>query len=118
MKIDLLEQIGRDAKHDAELFYHAEVFDDAGQRYAVRLFTEGFLAESMRHKLGTQTLAPIADLVYRQVIAELVTTGRLRPGYGHLNFVYLVQEGRDAQDGDVLVIDAEERYLAAGGKAA
>ena len=96
---------------DAELYYHADV-EHLGDHYAIRIMTEGVLAASVRHQLGLEELAPVvAEVVYQQVITELVETGQLKPGV-QLNWIYLVHEGKDADEGEVVVRDAEVRLLA------
>jgi hypothetical protein len=109
-----LERVTRWVDRDAELAYAAEVIDDVGMRYPIRISVQSALATSVRHHLGVTRLTPVAEACYRQVIAGLVASQRLRPGRGVVNTIYLVKDAHDIRDGDIVMPNGEELLLAAG----
>ena len=109
-----LEQMGVAPDRDAEFFCHAEVVDDAGQRYPVRLLTDSVVTACVRVKLKVEKLGPIVDLAYRQIIERLIEAGELKPGFGHLNWIYVSDGGLgESRQGEVVVGDGEKLLLTA-----
>src|SRR5262249_9142111 len=92
MKV-VLEPMGVGPDRDVAFFYHGEAWDDAGQRYALRLITQAELAATIRHKLGVETLRPIVEAAYRTIIPTILA--QLRPGYGHVSWIYLAMGAPD-----------------------
>ena len=103
---------------DAVAFYAAEVFDDAGARYPVRIMLDGFAAACFEQKLEG-SYRDIVEALYRKELEQLLRDGKLTPrGRGNLNVVFLVS-GSDRQQTrptDIVIDDAVDKLKATAKK--
>jgi hypothetical protein len=116
MRIDF-EDMKQFPDRDAGFFYAAEVFDDAGRRYPVRLMIEGVATASFESQLKIE--GPYSDVVkalYKEELEALVKQGRLAPenSQGTLNVVFLVddRDSRQIRAGDIVVDDVVRKLEA------
>lgn len=116
MRIDF-EDMKRFPDRDAGFFYAAEVFDDAGRRYPVRLMIEGVATASFESQFKIESsYSDVVKALYREELEALVKQGRLTPenSRGTLNVVFLVddRDSRQIRAGDIVVDDVVRKLKA------
>jgi len=96
---------------DAAYYWHADVFDDDGTRYPVRLMIEGAAIMACREPLNDT----IVERLYRSTLVRLLAEGRLTPenDKATLTTVFFDQDACQIQPGDIVVHDALEHLTAA-----
>jgi hypothetical protein len=116
MRIDL-EQMGVWPDRDAGFFYAADVFDDAGTRYPVRIMIEGIATASFEAEVKIEgSYSDVVKALYRQELEALVKQGRLTPAnqQSTVNVVFLVHGHgeREIRAGDIAIYDVVEKLKA------
>ena len=111
MRIDL-EYMYRWPDRDAVAFYAADIIDDAGKRYPVRVMLEGIAAALFEDEVQG-SYRDIVEALYRKELEQLVKSGKLVPQNpkGTVNVVFLVNgNGREqVKPGDIVVDDAVDK---------
>jgi hypothetical protein len=103
---------------DAGFYYAANVFDDAGIRYPVRIMIAGIAIALFKKKSNIESsYSEVVQSLYRQELEALVKQGRLVPANSQstVNVVFLVNRREDGQirDGDIVIDDVVEKLEAA-----
>jgi hypothetical protein len=112
-----LEDVRRWPDRDAVCFYAAEVFDNAGIRYPVRIMTEGIAVACFEAEVRLEgSYADIVQTLYRQELATLLKQSRLTPTnpQATVNVVFLVNghDERQTRAGDIVIYDTVEKLKA------
>lgn len=118
MRIDF-ENMNRWPNRDASWYFSAQVFDNEGARYPVRIMTEGVALLAFNADVP-EPREDIVLAVYRQELEELVTKtqsgSRLTPANESrtVNVVFLVNGNHSPQiqNGDIVIYNAEAKLEA------
>lgn len=96
---------------DASWYFSVDVWDDAGTRYPVRIMTEGIeLARFNQHLDKPEDGEEVVKALYRVELERLVREKTLQPeGNGRVNVVFLANDDRQVQPGDIVIYNAYEK---------
>lgn len=99
---------------DASWYFAVDVWDDAGTRYPVRIMTEGIeLVRFNQHLDKAEDGEEVVKALYRVELERLVRERTLQPeGNGRVNVVFLANDNRQVQPGDIVIHDAYEKLKA------
>lgn len=119
MKIEL-EDMKAWPDRDASYFYSAEVFDDAGVRYPVRIMIDGLALAQFRAE--TKLTSPYREFIeqlYRDELELLLKNGNLTAenSNGTVNVVFMLgSRGQQIRPGDIAISDVVEKLKSAARK--
>lgn len=99
---------------DASWYFAVDAWDDAGTRYPVRIMTEGIeLVRFNQHLDKAEDGEEVVKALYRVELERLVRERTLRPeGNRRVNVVFLANDDRQVQPGDIVIYNAYEKLKA------
>lgn len=117
MRINLADMNMWAPERDAVFYYSADVFDDAGTRYPVRIMIEGMADALFRAEVKLEAYRDVVEALYHQELEALARQGRLLPEnpQSTVNVVFLVnsQDGRPTRAGDIVIDGTRDKLKAA-----
>jgi hypothetical protein len=116
MRIEL-ENMRSWPDRDAGFYYAANVFDDTGTRYPVRIMIEGIATASFEAEVKIEgSYSDVVQALYREELEALLKQRRLTPAnpQSTVNVVFLVNGHgeRQIRVGDIVINDVVEKLKA------